>query len=424
MTSTDTLALRGGTPIRTASFPTVDTPSGRRLGAEELHNLEEVIRSGALNRVGGTQVPHLEAEFAEYIGSTHAVASTSGTSAVHLAVAAVDPEPGDEIVVPPITDFGTIIGVLAQNAVPVFADVDPQTGCITAESVAAVITDRTRAVIVVHLFGGAAPIEAIKAVCAPKGITVIEDCAQAYLTVPEGATSFAGTRGNIGCFSLQQSKHITAGDGGLSVTDDDACARRMRLFADKGWPRETGERANLFLGLNYRMTELQGAVARAQLGKLAGVVADRRAAARIITAAAGELAGVNLPPDPDRHSYWQLPLVLDPAVVGVDNKAFAEALRAEGIPAAAGYLPTPVYLSPALTQRRTYGSSGYPFTSPPARTEIRYARGDCPNAERLLDETLLIVPINENYTESDAADIAAGIAKVHALAGDSSRAAS
>ncbi len=409
-------------PIRRTPFPSVSDAAGRTIGAEEIAAVTAVLQSGRLGRVGATEVTGLEDDFAELIGARHAVASTSGTSAIHLAVAAIDPEPGDEIVVPPITDFGTVIGVLAQGAVPVFADVDPGTGTMTADTVAAVLTERTRAVIVVHLFGGGADVDAIIALARSRDVAVIEDCAQAYLTVPPGGTSYAGTRGVIGCFSLQQSKHITCGDGGLTITDDDELARRMRLFSDKGWPRDTGERTHLFYGVNYRMTELQGAVARAQLRKLPGVISNRRRAAERLTRAIAELPGLHLAAPVDRHSYWLFPLVLDPDVVGATNKEYARALVAQGIPANGGYLDRPVYLVPALTERRTFGHSGYPLTAPPARAEIRYPAGLCPVAERLIDETLIVLPWNEHYTDADADDIAAGIRRVHERVGAAVRA--
>jgi perosamine synthetase len=363
--------------------------------------------------VTGSQVAALEGEFAAYIGRRHAIASSSGTAALHLAVAAINPEPGDEVVVPPVTDFGTIIAVLACNAVPVFADVDPLTGCLTPESVEASLSDRTRAVIVVHLFGGPAPVEQVVALCRPLGVAVIEDCAQAYLTVPDGGTSFAGTRGDIGCFSLQQSKHISAGEGGLTVTDDDDWAYRMRLFSDKGWPRSSGERTHLFLGLNYRMSELAGAVARAQLPKLAGVVAARRRVARTLLGGLQAMAGLHLAGDVDHHSYWMFPLVIEPKVLGVSNGEYGRALCAEGLPVSAGYLDRPLHLVPALTERRTFGESGFPLTSPPARKEFNYGPGDCPNAEELISSTLLVAACNERYTDGDAGDLVSGIRKVH-----------
>lgn len=407
------LALYGGPPIRTSSFPSAGDASGRSFGAEEKAALNRVIDSGVLWRVGGTEVSTLESEFAEYLGVPQAVASTSGTSALHLAVAAIDPEPGDEIIVPPITDFGTIIGVLAQNAVPVFADVDPLTGCMTADTVAAAISERTRAVIVVHLFGGPAPVEDIISVCRPRGIPVIEDCAQAYLTVPSSGDGFAGTRGDIGCFSLQQFKHISAGDGGLTVTSDAALAERMRHFADKGWPRDGGVRTHHFLGLNYRMTELQAAVARVQLTRLGGIVDSRRELAHRLVKGIDGLSGITGPSDVDSHALWLFPLVLDPGLVGATNNEFAAALVAEGIPASGGYLDRPVHLVPALTERRTYGRSGFPLTSPLARKEWTYEPGLCPVGERMVDETLIVLSWNEKFTESDVDDIAAAIVKVH-----------
>lgn len=408
-----TLAVHGGPPVRTTPFPDVSDGTGRTFGLAELRAVSEVIGSGVLWRVTGNQVARLESEFARYLGTGYAVGSTSGTAALHLAVAAVDPEPGDEVILPPITDFGTVIAVLACNAVPVFADVDPLTGCLTPETVAAALSERTRAVIVVHLFGGPAPVDAIAAVCRPRGVTVIEDCAQAYLTVPPGGNTFAGTRGDLGCFSLQQSKHISAGEGGLTVTRDAGLARRMRLFADKGWPRESGERTHVFYGLNYRMNELVGAVARAQLRKLSDVVAARRAVARRLIEGLADLPGLRLVGDVASHSYWLFPMLIDPEVVGAANAEYGQALAAEGLPVAAGYLDRPVYLVPALTERRTFGRSAFPLTAPPARMEFRYARGDCPNAERMIDTTLLVAQCNERYTDEDVRDLITGIRKVH-----------
>lgn len=407
------LAVHGGEPVRTSPFPNVLDGSGRTFGTEEVRAVTEVLESGVLWRVTGTQVASLEGEFAEYLGVGHAVASSSGTAALHIAMAGIDPEPGDEVVVPPITDFGTVSAVLAAGAVPVFADVDPLTGCVTAESVAAVLSPRTRAVIVVHLFGGPAPVDEIVALCRPQGIAVVEDCAQAYHTVPAGGASYAGTRGDVGCFSLQQSKHISAGDGGLTVTGDAALARRMRLFADKGWPRETGERTHLIFGVNYRMTELVGAVARAQLVKLRSVVEARRAVARRLVDGLADLPGLRLADDPARHSYWLFPLVIDPEVLGVANGEYARALAAEGIPVVPGYLDRPVHLVPALTERRTFGRSAFPLTAPPARKEFTYARGLCPCAERMVDATLLVVECNERYGDADVHDIVTAVRKVH-----------
>ncbi|MDQ0615342.1 perosamine synthetase [Microbacterium sp. W4I4] len=401
------------TPQPAPRFPSTSDLSGRRIGPEELEAVTRVLGSGALCRTVGTEAAGLEEEFARMIGSAHAVASSSGTAALHLAVFAVGLEAGDEVIVPPITDFGTVAGILAQNGIPVFADVDPVSGCLTAETVVAAITPRTRAVIAVHLFGGAAPVREIIDAVRPSGIVVIEDCAQAYLTVPDGGDAYAGTIGDIGCFSLQQSKHITAGDGGLTITDDAALARRMTLFADKGWPRDTGERTHLFPGLNYRMTELQAAVTRAQLPKLAGVVADRRRSATKAISALADLPGLHLPTQPDRHGFWMLPLVLVPGVLNIGCRDFAAALAERGVPAIGGYLDMPLHLTPAVRDRAPFGAEGPPFSVPPASREIAYREGDAPLAEDMVARTLLVIVWNENYIDEHVEHIVQAVRAVH-----------
>jgi len=405
------LALYGGTPVRSTPLPTPTEPAGRTIGPEEAAGLRRVLETAHLCASGGSEVPALEREFADYYGIGHAVACTSGTAALHLAVGAVDPAPGDEIITTPITDFGTVIPILAQNAVPVFADVDRRTGLLDPASVESNISDRTRAIVAVHLAGQAAPIAELAEIARARGIVLIEDCAQAYLTtLPDGR--LAGTAGDIGCFSLQQYKHITSGDGGLAITGDERLAAAMRLFADKGWPRHTGERTHLALGMNYRMTELQAAVARAQLPKLSDVVGRRRATAKRLAAALADLPGLSVPDDLDRHAVWLFPVLLGASQK--PNVEWAEALAAEGVPVSAGYLSMPAYRYPVLVERNLYGGSGFPFTAPPARKDWRYPEGLCPNAEELIDRTWLVMPWNEAYTDADVDDLAEAFAKVHA----------
>jgi dTDP-4-amino-4,6-dideoxygalactose transaminase len=397
------LARDGGSPVRTEPLPSVMNGTGRRFGDDEVKAVERVLRSGMLSGTWGTEVPALEREFAELYGAGHAVACSSGTAALHLAVAAVDPEPGDEIITSPISDMGTVFPILMQNAVPVFADVDPVTGNLTPETVAAAITPRTKAVIVVHLFGKPARVRELRELCDEHGILLIEDCAQAYLAPVRD--TYVGRIGHIGCFSLQQTKHITAGDGGLAITDDARHARRMRLFADKGWPRDTDERTYLFLALNYRMTELVAAVTRAQLSRLRGVVEDRRTTAARVSAGIADLHGVTTPPDGGDHVYWMYPLVLGPSTG--DVRKWAAALSAEGVPAVSGYLQSPLYAAPALRERITYGKSAFPLQ------DVAYPVGLCPQAEELIDHTLLVLPWNENYSDADVDDIITAIRKVH-----------
>lgn len=383
------------------SYPSMADSSGRTLGAEEVEAVTRVLRSGMLSSVWGTEVRALEREMASRYGVAHAVACSSGTAALHLAVAAVGPDPGDEIITSPISDFGTVAPILAQNAVPVFADVDPRTGNLDPAAVAAAIGPRTRAILGVHLFGAAAD---LREVADAHGIPLIEDCAQAWLTrYPDGR--LAGTAGAIGCFSLQQWKHITCGDGGLVITEDATFARRMRLFADKGWPRDSG-RHHVSFGLNYRMTELGGAVARAQLAKLPGVLADRRRTARRLVDALADLHGVHVPSDVDSHAWWLFPIVLDPPL---GNRAVAEKLAAAGVPARAGYLKEPLHCAPALVDAAVYGTSRYPLTVPPADRVPAYGWGACPVAERLVAQTLVVIDWNERYTDGHVDEIARAV---------------
>ncbi|MEV4893639.1 DegT/DnrJ/EryC1/StrS family aminotransferase [Nonomuraea sp. NPDC055795] len=367
--------------------------AGRTLGDEEIAALERVVRSGMLSSVWGTEVRALEAEVARMYGSRHAIACSSGTAALHLSVVAAAPDPGDEIITTPITDFGTVAPILAQNAVPVFADVDPSTGILDPGSVAKLIGPRTRAIMVVHLFGAPAPMAEFRALADEHGLALIEDCAQAWLTELPGGR-YAGTAGDVGTLSLQQWKHITSGDGGLTLTDDDELARRMRLFADKGWDRARG-RSHESLGLNYRMTELQGAVARAQLAKLPGVLADRRRTAVQLIEDLEGLQRVRLP-RPDGHAWWLFPLVLPGGGAG----EVAEKLREDGIPARAGYLNQTLNHAPVL-HAPLYGSSRYPLEG--------YQAAACPEAERLVGDTLLVIDWNENYTGEHVAAISASV---------------
>ncbi|GAA0912963.1 DegT/DnrJ/EryC1/StrS family aminotransferase [Nonomuraea longicatena] len=366
---------------------------GRTLGDEEVAALDRVIRSGMLSSVWGTETRALEREVAEMYGSRHAVACSSGTAALHLSVVAAAPDPGDEIITTPITDFGTVAPILAQNAVPVFADVDPETGNLDPSAVAKAIGPRTRAILVVHLFGAPAPVTELRALADAHGLALIEDCAQAWLAeLPDGR--YAGTAGHVATLSLQQWKHITCGDGGLTLTDDDGLARRMRLFADKGWDRSVGRYHESF-GLNYRMTELQAAVARAQLVKLPGVLAARRRTAERLVAELADLEALVLPRT-QGHAWWLFPIVLP----GGGAAELAEGLRADGVPARAGYLSQPLNRAPALTAP-VYGGSRYPLEG--------YVPAPCPEAERMVDDTLLILDWNENYTDEHVEVVAGAV---------------
>ena len=235
------LAIHGGPKVRTEPFPE-RAPFGER--EEEL--LLQAVRSQTLFVKSGTFVKELEKEFAAFYGTQHAQASTSGTAAIHTAVGVVNPNPGDEIITAPITDPGSVMPILMQNAVPVFADVDPKTLNMTPESIEANITDRTRAIILVHLFGHPCDIDEVVKIAEKHNLILIEDCCQTHATKYKGR--YAGTFGHMGCFSFQQSKHMTTGDGGMILTNDEETYIRLKLFSDKGWDYQyMGERDHAFL---------------------------------------------------------------------------------------------------------------------------------------------------------------------------------
>jgi dTDP-4-amino-4,6-dideoxygalactose transaminase len=384
--------------------------TGRDLGREELALLREVIESGTLNCTRGTQVKAFEREFAARYGVPHARAVTSGTAAMHTAIAAIDPEPGDEIITTPITDMGAIAPILYQQAIPIFADVDPVSLNVTPETVAARITPRTRAIVATHLFGNPCDVLGIKRLADARGISVIEDCAQAYLATVGGR--LVGTIGAIGAFSLQQGKHMTTGEGGVVITADAGYARRMTLFSDKAWGYGDPRPDHYFLALNYRMTDLQGAVARAQLGKLAGVVARRQRAAARLTALLADLDGLVLPRalPGATHVYWKYPLIVDPAAVRGGADALGAALKARGVFCAPRYIQKPAFECQVFTERKTYGKSRCPYScrERDGGGAVVYDAAEYPGTRQGL-ERVVVLPWSEFYTDEHVDFIAGAV---------------
>jgi dTDP-4-amino-4,6-dideoxygalactose transaminase len=413
MHMSEQLAINGGIPVRNTAFPSYADASGRWLGDEEKRLLMEVIDSGSLNRNGGTKVEFLEKQWGDMLGVTYAQAVTSGTAALHTAVAALNLEPGDEVITTTITDMGTLIGILANNLVPTFADIDPRTGNVTAATIAREITAKTRAIIVVHLFGQPADLDPILALAREHNLKVVEDCAQAHLATYKGR--YVGTIGDIGCFSFQQSKQMTTGDGGMVVTNNEQLGVRARLFADKAWPRglPNFNRSHLFLGMNYRMTELQGAVGVAQTGKLPAIVARRRQTTGLLTKLISGVPGIKPPYliDGVESAWWTYTFMIDQKVLGVTPQTFAAATKAEGLPFGVGYIPNPVFEYDVIRERKTFGSSGIPWTLPQARQGITYDRKDYPSTMTFIDE-MFVTNWNEGMSEADVRDIAAGLSKV------------
>ncbi len=397
-------------------LPSDQEASGRSLGLEEIEAVREALHSGVLFSVRGRFVKGFEERFAEIVGARFASACSSGTAAIHCALAAVDPEPGDEIITTAITDMGALSPILYQGAIPVFADVNPHTYNVTPESIASRITSRTKAIIATHLFGNPCDMTGILAVASKHGIPVIEDCAQAFDA--EHAGRKVGTFGAVGCFSLQQGKHITSGEGGIVVSNDEALARRMKLFINKAWPYGEPNPDHTFLALNYRMSEVVGAVALAQSAKLAEGVRRRIRMAERMTNRLEGLPGIETPyvHPGDVHSYWKYCLRVNGAVIHGGSPALGNALKGWEVPSAPRYIQKPAFQCAVFRDQRTFGNSRWPFTLA-APEAVDYSPERFPGTFEAL-ERVIVLPWNERYTEIHVDYVAASIREaVHQLTG-------
>lgn len=395
------------TQLPQIQIPSDQDASGRTLGEEEIALVTEALRSGTLTATKGQFAKRLETEFATLIGVKHAHACSSGSAAIHAAIAAIDPEPGDEIITTSITDMGALSPILYQGAIPVFADVDARTGNVTARSIAERISPRTKAIIVTHLFGNPCHMKSIMTLADKHAIPVIEDCAQAFLSTYRGQS--IGTFGALGCFSLQQGKHITTGEGGLIVANDSALARRAYLFINKSWGYGDPNPDHYFIGLNYRISELQAAVAVAQLAKLKGIVETRAAlAARMDVLLEGK-PGVSIPfrTAESQHVFWKYSVLVDPAIIPGGPPALAKELKLNNILTAPRYIQKPAFRCAVIRDQRTFGNSRWPFTLATADA-VDYSAERFPGTFEYLDR-VLVLPWNEKYTQDTLNYLAATI---------------
>jgi dTDP-4-amino-4,6-dideoxygalactose transaminase len=389
--------------------------TGRNFGQEELDLLKSVIECGTLNCTKGTIVKEFEENFKEKLGVEFCRTTTSGTASIHTAIAGIDPEPGDEFITTPITDMGALTPIIYQAAVPIFADVDPLTYNVTAGTIAPKITRRTKAIIVTHLFGNPCDMDPIMELAKQHDLPVIEDACQAYLTEYKG--KLIGTIGDIGCFSLQQGKHMTTGEGGIIVGTNGKYTRRMWLFVDKAWGYGDPKPDHYFLALNYRMTELQGAVALAQLHKVDSVVENRIRTAEILTEMIKDVPGVSTPtvtPD-SKHVYWKYPLRIDDEIIqgGVDS--LAANLKDRGIFCGPRYIQKPAFMCQIFTERNTFGNSKFPFEGECRKDDppVVYDPEEYPGTFDALSH-VVVLPWNEFYTEEHVNFIAENIKQVAA----------
>lgn len=426
------LAIKGGALTRSESF----VPR-RTMGYSEKKAVMEVMESGELSGffgspgpqwLGGKKVKQFERKWADNYGYKHAISVNSWTTGLMTAVGAMGIGPGDEVIVSPYTMSASATAILFYGGIPVFADIDPETFNITAATIEERISPRTRAIMVVHIFGQTAEMEAIMELACKHNLKVIEDGAQSPGVKYKGKPicSF----GDIGGFSLNYHKHIHTGEGGMLVTNDDQVALRCQLIRNHGENlvevQQMQDLSNM-LGANYRLTELQAAIGVVQLDRLDGYVTHRQRLAAHFAMLLDTIPGLTPAKVAEgaEHAYYLYPVRYDAAVTGISRKAFVDAVNAELPPVNVweqtgfieGYIK-PLYLAPLYQKKIAMGQVGFPWNVN-AGVEYNYAKGICPVAERMYDEELIYTPLmREPLKESDIDDFVAAIKKVLANSGE------
>ncbi len=397
------LALFGGPQVRTAPYPVHDTMIGKEEEDAVIETLRRKELSGFSGRpgerfLGGPNVRLLEDRFRRYFETEHAVSFNSATSALHSAVAAVGVGPGDEVIVPPTSMSASATCVVMANAVPVFADIEDETFCLDPDAVADCITPRTKAIIVVNLFGHPGRLEALKEIADTHGLALIEDNAQA-----PGAKindEFAGTIGDIGVLSLNYHKAMQTGEGGVAITNDDRLAQRMQLIRNHGevvlakWEDGPLPELENIVGWNYRMTEVEAAIGAAQIAKLDKLLDIRRSLAESLAEKLRhhDFLVTPLVRQNCTHSYYFFTMRFLAERAGFDRAVFVKAMQAEGVAISPGY-EIPIYRYPMYQQMTAYGAKGCPFRCPHYDGTPDYSAGLCPTAERLYDVELVTTDI-------------------------------
>lgn len=395
MNNTEKLALFGGPKTIQMTFKGYNP-----IGMEEVEAAKQVIESGVLSQFlgiwhedfyGGPKVREFERQCTEYFRVKHAITVNSWTSGLVAAVGAIGIEPGDEVIVTPWTMCASATAILHWNAIPVFADIEPDTFNLDPASVEANITPYTKAIMAVDIFGHSADMDTLMAIAERHGLKVISDSAQAPGTYYN--SNMTGTLAHVGGYSLNYHKHIHTGEGGILVTNDDEFADRLRLIRNHA-EAVVGNKGNRdlrnMLGHNFRLGEIECAIGIEQLKKLDGFVVSRQRAAERLSQELLGLPGLRLPivKEGCTHAYYVYPMVLDVEQLGVSRARIIEALEAEGVKGLAGGY-TNIHLLPMYQQKIAYGSKGFPWTSDICQREVSYQKGICPVAERLHESTYL-----------------------------------
>lgn len=389
---TERLALHGGRPVRVSALPY----ARHAVEEDDAHAVVAALRSGWLTT--GPLVGAFERAVASGVGATHAVAVSSGTAALHAAVAAADIGPGDEVITSPLTFAATANAVLYRGGVPVFVDVRPDTLTIDPRAIEATGTPRTRALLPVDFAGQPCDMDELAAIARARGLLVIQDAAHSLGA--EYRSRRIGTLADLTAFSFHPAKLITTGEGGMVTTERHDLAARLHRFRNHGFEadfRERDARGDEYapmgdLGYNYRLSELHAALGLSQFARLDQLLKRRSEIAERYTAALSGLPGVSLPAvEPSvRHAWHIFPILLALEEVTADRRTILAALRAENIGAAVHYVP--VYWHPY------YRALGYP-------------RGLCPRAEAAF-ERLVTLPLFPAMTDADVDDVLAALRKI------------
>ncbi len=404
-------AILGGSPIRTKPFP-----SWPVIGEPEESSLLGTLRSRKWNRMEGGVVTRFEKVWGERIGAPHVLATSSGTSALACAMNAIEIGPGDEVIVPPYTFVATINAILMQHALPVFVDTDRETMQIDARKIEAAITPRTRAIMPVHLGGSVADMDAILAIARRRNLPVVEDACQSHLAEWRGKK--VGTLGDLGCFSLQASKNLNSGEGGVVVGREQGLIDICRSFHNQGRGQADTSFAYVRNGDNRRMTEFQGAILLAQLTRLDDQVRQREENAAHLTALLRQIPGITpakMYEGVTRNAYHLYMVRYDPAGFrGLPRARFLQALKAEGIPCGGGY--SPLYREPFL--ENTLNSRAYRYVYTTKQLDDYRQRIVCPENDRLCTEAVWFTQTMMLGGREDMEQIAAAVRRIQQHAGD------
>jgi dTDP-4-amino-4,6-dideoxygalactose transaminase len=359
------------------------------LSEEEQNEVLKVMKSQMLTLLHGEFVKKFEEEFARYIGVKHAIAVNTGTAALHIAIAALDIGPGDEVIVPPFTFIATASSILHNNAIPIFADIDDKSYTLDPDSVNEKITDKTKAIIPVHLAGIGADMNALIDVANDNEVYIIEDAAQSIGT--KCYNKKVGAIGRLGCFSFYPSKNMTTGEGGMITTNDDALAEQCRLLRHHGEPEWYVYNR---LGYNYRMTEIQGAIGRVQLKRINSFIESRNKNARYLSKATSDITGIKPPFIPDycepAFNYWIGRI--NPDILGLTKPQFLKAF-----PRSKVLYSKPLYKTKLFQEKIAY-SNGCPWSCPFYGKEIDYKKVNLPRVEKITQE-IFALDIHPNISK-------------------------